>query len=80
MGNTFNFTEENRIYRTFVLQNCVLVYDTWYIYCILVGMIEHIEGTAWAFILQFLLKFFPISHSAINCQERVFDNEISEYF
>jgi hypothetical protein len=80
MCNIFNFTEENRIYRTFVLQNNILVYDTWYIYGILVGMIEHIQGTAWALILQFLLNVSSLSHGAINCHERVYDNVISEYF
>jgi len=39
------------IYRTFVLQNCVLVYDTWYIYGILVKTIENMQGNAWALIL-----------------------------
>jgi hypothetical protein len=53
------------IYRTFVFQNGKLIYDTWYIYGILVGMIEHIQDTAWALISQFLLKVFSISHSAI---------------
>ena len=71
--------EEKKIYRTFVLQNGILIYDTSYICGILVGMMEQTEGTAWALISQFLLKLSSISHGVINCQESIYDKEISEY-
>jgi len=76
----FRFTEENWIYRSFVLQNGVLKYDTSYIYVQLVGIMEHIQVNAWAHISQFFFKFSSISQGVINCQEIIYDKEISEYF
>ena len=69
MENTFHFTEDNIIYRTFVLQNGILLYATPYIYGQLVEMMEHIQGTAWGLMSQFLSKLSSISDGAINCLE-----------
>jgi len=46
----------------------------------LVGVMEYIQDTAWAFMSQFLSKFSSISDGVINCQVSKYDNEISEYF
>jgi len=59
--------EDNRFYGTFVLQNGILIYATPYIYGQLVGVMEHIQGTAWEHMSQFLSKLSSISHGAINC-------------
>ena len=56
-----------RFIELFVFQNALLIYATSYIYGQLVKMMDHIQGTAWALMSQFLSKFSSISHGAINC-------------
>ena len=56
-----------RFIELFVFQNALLIYATSYIFGQLVGVMEHIQGTAWALMLQFLSKLSSISHGAIYC-------------
>jgi hypothetical protein len=76
VGNIFKFREENRIYvyRSFVLQNGILIYDNylWYISRNDRTYTGHCVNTY----IAVLLKFSSISYGTINCKESVFENKL----